>query len=59
MKVVDIEDYKPHMAIAMDGNAHVLPVSVIRDVSNGKLTADNAVTRLIAIALMDRINEQV
>ena len=59
MGVVDIGDYMPHMLIKMDGDAHVLPLSVIRDVSAGKMTADDTVTRLIAIALMDRLDEQV
>lgn len=39
------------------GNACVVPISLIRQVANGQHIADNDLTRVLAAALLDNIDD--
>lgn len=40
------------------GNAHVLPMCLIRQVASGEHIADNDLSRVLAVALLDNINDR-
>lgn len=44
--VIDIEDHKPHVGIfTPDGNAHVMPVSMLQNIADGKMSIDDVSDR--------------
>jgi hypothetical protein len=40
------------------GNAHVVPMWLIRQVASGEHIADNNLSRVLAVALLDNINDR-
>ena len=54
----NLTEKQPHMVIKdYDGNAHVVPLWLIRQVANGQHIADNELMGVIALALLDNIND--
>jgi hypothetical protein len=45
--VTNIEDYKPHLAIYSEGNAYVIPLSLVDDWANGECVPEPAIMRQI------------
>jgi hypothetical protein len=41
-----------------EGNAHILPMRLIRQVASGEHIADNDLVRVLAVALLDNINDR-
>lgn len=53
-----LTEKQPHLVVRdQDSNAHVVPLWLIRQVANGQRMADNELTRVIALALLDNIND--
>lgn len=42
-----------------DGNACVVPIPLIRQVANGQHIPDNELTRVLAVALLDNIEDEL
>ena len=59
LELDNLTEKQPHMVIKdHDGNAHVVPLWLIRQVANGQHIADNDLMRVIALALLDNINKR-
>jgi hypothetical protein len=44
--VTDIADHRPHAAIfTPDGNAHVIPLSLLQNIADGKASIDDVADR--------------
>jgi len=44
--VIDMADHKPHAAIfTPDGNAHVVPMSMLKNIADGKMSIDDVADR--------------
>lgn len=44
--VIDMADRKPHAAIfTPDGNAHVVPISMLKNIADGKMSIDEVADR--------------
>ena len=54
----NLNEKQPHMVIQdREGNAHVVPLWLIRQVANGQHIPDNELMRVIALALLDNIDD--
>lgn len=42
-----------------DGNAHVIPMYLVRQVASGEHIADNDLSRVLAVALLDNIEDEL
>lgn len=52
-----INDQQPHMVIEdHEGNANIVPLWLIRKVASGQHIADNDLSRVIAVTLLDNID---
>lgn len=44
--VIDMADHKPHAAIfTPDGNAHIVPMSMLKNIADGKMSIDDVADR--------------
>lgn len=44
--VIDMAERKPHAAIfTPDGNAHVVPISMLKNIADGKMSIDDVADR--------------
>jgi len=44
--VIDMAEHKPHVVISTpDGNAHVMPVSMLERISDGRMSIDEVADR--------------
>ena len=58
MLVLDnLTEKQPHLVVRDNGNACVVPIPLIRQVANGQHIADNDLIRVIALALLDNIDD--
>jgi len=54
----NLTEKQPHLVVRdHDNNANVVPLWLIRQVANGQHIADNELMRVIALALLDNIND--
>jgi hypothetical protein len=59
LEVDSITEKQPHMVVQdRGGNAHVVPMWLIRQVASGEHIADNDLSRVLAVALLDNINDR-
>lgn len=54
--IKNIEALQPHIVVNLGDSVHVMPVSLIREIANGRVEASEADTVCIAVALMDYVN---
>jgi len=53
-----ITQKQPHLVVNdLNGKAHVIPLRLIRQVANGQHIPDNELTRVLAVALLDNIDD--
>ena len=58
LELDNLTEKQPHLVIKdHDGDAHVVPLWLIRQVANGQHIADNDLMRVIALALLDNIDD--
>ena len=58
LELDNLTEKQPHLVIKdHNGNAHVVPLWLIRQVANGQHIADNDLIRVIALALLDNIDD--
>ena len=56
----NLNDHQPHMVIQdHEGNANVVPMWLIRQVASGEHIADNDLSRVLAVALLDNIEGEL
>lgn len=54
----NITEKQPHLVVSnYDGSAHVVPLWLIRQVANGQHMPDNDLCQVLAVALLDFIND--
>ena len=52
-----LNEHQPHLVVRdHNGNAHVIPMYLIRQVASGEHIADNELSRVIAVALLDNLD---
>lgn len=56
MSVVDLSERQPHLVVNMGNAVHVLPLSLIRDIANGKVDASKLQSAILARALLGEID---
>lgn len=55
-----ITEKQPHMVVQdHDGDAHVVPMWLIRQVASGEHIADNDLSRVLAVALLDNVKDEL
>ena len=56
--ITNINETQPHIVVndELSDEVHVVPVSLIRNVSNGSHLADNKLVRLMAKIILDNVN---
>lgn len=54
--IKNIEALQPHIVVNLGESVHVMPVSLVRDIANGRIEATEEQARCLAVALMDYIN---
>lgn len=53
----NLTNHQPHLVVRdHDGNAHVIPMYLVRQVASGEHIADNELSRVLAVALLDNLN---
>ena len=56
--IIDIQERQPHIVtVDYKGDAHVLPLVLVRDIANNRLQADATTGRVIASALLGFIDD--
>lgn len=54
----NLREKQPHLVTRdADGNACVVPIPLVRQVANGQHIPDNELMRVIALALLDNIDD--
>lgn len=53
--IKSINEHQPHIVVNFGDKAHVLPVSLLRQIANGEHLADNELVRVIARALISEL----
>lgn len=55
----NITEQQPHIVIRdHNGDAHVVPLYLIRQVASGQHIADNELSRVLAVALLDMMKNE-
>lgn len=53
----NLTSHQPHLVVRdYDGNAHVIPMYLVRQVASGEHIADNELSRVLAVALLDKLD---
>jgi hypothetical protein len=53
----DLTENQPHICIMLDGDAHVIPVSLVRQVRRGQYTGDPVeMMRLLSVFVLDQVD---
>ena len=56
----DITQKQPHLVVNdRNGKAHVISLHLIRQVANGQHIPDNELTRVLAVVLLDNIEDEL
>lgn len=56
----NLTNRQPHLVVRdHDGNAHVIPMYLVRQVASGEYIADNDLSRVLAVALLDNIEDEL
>lgn len=56
----NITEQQPHIVVQdREGNAHVIPLYLVRRVASGHHMADNDLSRVLAVALLDYIEDEI
>lgn len=53
--IKNLNEHQPHITITTQGNVHVVPVTLIRNIANGSHLADNKLVRLMAKIILDEL----
>lgn len=55
--MANLTNQQPYLVVRdHDGNAHVIPIYLVRQVASGEHIADNELSRVIAVALLDNLD---
>mgnify|MGYP000498258873 CR=1 FL=1 len=54
--IKNINEHQPHIVVNTGDDVHVIPVSLIRDVANGRHLADNRLVMALARIVLDDID---
>ena len=53
----NLTNHQPHLVVRdHDGNAHVIPMYLVRQFASGEHIADNDLSRVLAVALLDNLD---
>ena len=53
----NLTNHQPHLVVCdHNGNAHVIPMYLVRQVASGEHIADNELSRVLAVALLDYLD---
>ena len=53
--IKNINEHQPHIVVNTGDDVHVIPVSLIRDVANGRHLADNQLVMALARIVLDEL----